>query len=166
MKKLFFAAALVAAVLIEPVSAQQAMPLSPILNDYYGVKDALVAGDTKVAAAKAGDMVKAIAGVDMKALPEKDHIAYMSLKEKLSFDARHISESTDISHQREHFTALSANMGAFAKKAHLSNDPIYEDYCPMKKAYWLSSGTDIKNPYFGQSMLTCGKVNATLKPQN
>ena len=163
MKKIFFAAALVAAVFVQPVFAQQPT-LSPILSDYYGVKDALVAGDAKVAAARAGDMMKAIAGVDMKTLPEKDHMAYMSLKEKLSFDARHISESTDLSHQREHFTALSANMDAFAKKAHLSNDPIYEDYCPMKKAYWLSSGTDIRNPYFGQSMLTCGKVNATLKP--
>jgi hypothetical protein len=164
MKKLFFATALVTAFLIQSVSAQQPMPLSPILNDYYGVKDALVAGDAKVAASKAGDLMKAIDGVDMKALPEKDHMAYMSMKEKLSFDARHISESTDLSHQREHFTALSTNMDAFAKKAHLSNDPIYEDYCPMKKAYWLSSGTDIKNPYFGQSMLTCGKINATLKP--
>src|SRR6201991_1241911 len=163
MKKIFLAVALVAAFLFHPVFAQQNTPLSPILSDYYGVKDALVAGDAKAAAAKAGDMVKAIAGVDMKALPEKDHMAYMSFKEKLSLDARHISESTDISHQREHFTALSANMDAFAKKAHLSNVPIYEDYCPMKKAYWLSSGTDIKNPYYGQSMLTCGKVNATLK---
>lgn len=156
--------ALLVAVLVQPVFSQQAMPLSPILTDYYGVKDALVAGDAKAAAGKAGDMVKAIAGVDMKALPENDHMAYMSLKEKLSFDARHISESTDINHQREHFTALSANMDAFAKKAHLSADAIYEDYCPMKKAYWLSSGTDIKNPYFGQSMLTCGKMNGPLKP--
>jgi hypothetical protein len=164
MKKVLFVVALSAAVFVQSVFAQEARPLSAILNDYYGVKDALVAGDAKAAAVKAGEMVKFIAGVDMNALPATDHMAYMSLKEKLSFDARHISESTDINHQREHFTALSANMDAFARKAHLSNDPIYEDYCPMKKAYWLSSGTEIKNPYFGQSMLTCGKVNATLKP--
>jgi len=164
MKKIFVAAILVAAVFVQPLFAQEGMPLSPILNDYYGVKDALVAGDAKAAAGKAGEMVKAIDGVDMKALAAKDHVAFMSLKEKLSFDARHISESTDISHQREHFMALSANMDAFAKKAHLSNDPVYEDYCPMKKAYWLSNGAEIKNPFYGQSMLTCGKVNATLKP--
>lgn len=164
MKKLFFAAVLAAAVFVQPVFAQQSTPLSPILNDYYGVKDALVAGDAKAAASSAAEMMKSISNVDMKALPEKDHMAYMSLKEKLSFDARHISESTDINHQREHFTALSANMDAFAKKAHLSQEPIYEDYCPMKKVYWLSNGTDIKNPYYGKSMLTCGKVTATLKP--
>lgn len=164
MKKLFLSAVLIAAVLVQPVFAQQSTPLAPILNDYYGVKDALVAGDAKVAAVKAADMMKSISNVDMKALPEKDHMVYMSLREKLSFDARHISESTDINHQREHFTALSANMDAFAKKAHLSQDPIYEDYCPMKKAYWLSNVADIKNPYYGKAMPTCGKVTATLKP--
>jgi hypothetical protein len=36
-------------------------------------------------------------------------------------------------------------------------------YCPMKKANWLSSSATIKNPYYGNSMLTCGKVVETLK---
>ncbi|MAQ74933.1 MAG: hypothetical protein CL613_01215 [Aquimarina sp.] len=31
----------------------------------------------------------------------------------------------------------------------------------MKKAYWLSKEKDIKNPYYGSSMLTCGKVAET-----
>ncbi|WP_431210465.1 DUF3347 domain-containing protein [Puia sp. P3] len=148
----------------QPVIAQQANSLSPILDSYYGVKDALVAGDAKAAAAKAADMKKAVDGVDMKALPSKDHMAYMSLKDKLSFDARHIAESSDIAHQREHFEALSASMSAFAKQAHLSAEPVYQEYCPMKKAYWLSSDSSVKNPYYGSSMLTCGKVTGALKP--
>ena len=100
----------------------------------------------------------------MAAIPAKDHATFMSLRDKLAFDSRHISESTDIHHQREHFTSLSANMVTLAKQATLSQQPVYEDYCPMKKAYWLSSETAIKNPYFGSSMPTCGKVAATLKP--
>ena len=28
----------------------------------------------------------------------------------------------------------------------------------MKKAAWLSSEKQIKNPYYGSSMLTCGEV--------
>jgi len=164
MKKILFFAAFFAFGLTLSVAAQQANSLSPILNAYYGVKDALVAGDTKAAAASAADMVKAVDGVDMKALPMKDHMAYMSLKDKLSFDARHIAESTDIGHQREHFAALSVNMGSFARQAHLSAEPVYQEYCPMKKSYWLSSDSSIKNPYYGSSMLTCGKVTATFKP--
>jgi hypothetical protein len=138
--------------------------LSPILNNYYQLKDALVAGDAAAAATAAGEMLKAINGVNMGSMTSTDHMAFMALQDKLSFDARHISESKDINHQREHFVSLSTNLFKLARQVKLSSQPIYEDYCPMKKAYWLSSDTAIRNPYFGSSMLTCGKVTATLKP--
>ena len=143
----------------------QSSGLSSILTAYYEIKDALVVGDAKAVASAAGGMLKAINGVDMTALAPKDHQAFMALQDKLAYDSRHISESSDINHQREHFTSLSANLFKLAKQTRLSDLPIYEDYCPMKKAYWLSSDTAIKNPYFGSSMLTCGKVSTTLKPE-
>jgi len=143
----------------------QSSGLSSILTAYYEIKDALVAGDAKAVASAAGGMLKAINGVDMTALAPKDHQAFMALQDKLAYDSRHISESSDINHQREHFTSLSANLFKLAKQARLSDQPIYEDYCPMKKAYWLSSDAAIKNPYFGSKMLTCGKVSTTLNPQ-
>ncbi|RYF87461.1 MAG: DUF3347 domain-containing protein, partial [Chitinophagaceae bacterium] len=43
----------------------------------------------------------------------------------------------------------------------LSSQPIYLQYCPMKKASWLSSEKQIRNPYYGSSMLTCGEVTET-----
>lgn len=145
------------------LKAQQ-IALAPVLTDYYTIKDALVSSDTKAAAGKAADLVKDINGVDMHAIPAKDHLAFMQLKDKLAFDARHISESTDLAHQREHFASLSANMASLAKQAKLSEQPVYQEYCPMKKSSWLSSDSTIKNPYYGSSMLTCGKVTGTLKP--
>jgi hypothetical protein len=138
--------------------------LSPILNNYYQLKDALVSGNPTAAATAAGELLKAINAVDMKSMTPSDHMAFMALEDKLAFDARHISESKDINHQREHFESLSANLFKLATKVKLSSQPIYEDYCPMKKAYWLSDDTAIRNPYFGSSMPTCGKVMTTLKP--
>ena len=39
---------------------------------------------------------------------------------------------------------------------------VYHQFCPMAfndaGAYWLSGTADIKNPYFGKKMLTCGEV--------
>ena len=29
-------------------------------------------------------------------------------------------------------------------------------------AYWLSAASDIKNPYFGKKMLTCGEVKDSI----
>ncbi len=156
---------LAAGLFLVPASLAQSNVLAPILTTYYQAKDALVAGDAKAAATAAGGMLKAINGVDMTALPPKDHQAFMALQDKLAYDSRHISESSDINHQREHFTSLSANLFKLAQQVRLSAQPIYEDYCPMKKAYWLSSDAAIKNPYFGSSMPTCGKVSTTLKPE-
>jgi hypothetical protein len=137
--------------------------LSQLLTIYYDIKNALVKGDANGAAAKAGEFVKAINSVDMKKLPEADMNAFMPLQEKLAFDAKHISESKEIGHQREHFQSFSNNFYKLAKAVKLSDQPVYQDYCPMKKAYWLSSEAAIKNPYFGAQMLSCGKVNDTIK---
>ena len=145
------------------VQAQQPV-LNTVLTGYYNVKDALVKSDSRAAAAASGDLLKSITNIDMSAIPAKDHMAFMKLEDKLAYDARHISESTDINHQREHFTSLSANMVTLAKQTHLSQQPVYEDYCPMKKTYWLSSDTAIQNPYYGTTMPDCGKIAATLKP--
>jgi hypothetical protein len=137
--------------------------LAPILTDYYQLKDALVVGDAAAAATAAGEMLKAINGVDMGSMTSADHTAFMALQDKLAYDARHISESKDINHQREHFMSLSTNLFKLAKQVNLSPQPIYEDYCPMRKAYWLSGDTAIRNPYFGSTMPTCGKVAATIQ---
>jgi hypothetical protein len=139
--------------------------LSPILTNYYQLKNALVAGDAVAAANAAGEMLQAINGVDLNSMASPDHTAFMALQDKLAFDARHISESKDINHQREHFEALSANLYKLAKQVKLSAQPIYADYCPMKKAYWLSGDMAIKNPYFGSAMPDCGKVAATIQPK-
>lgn len=138
--------------------------LNTILTGYYNVEGALVKNDAKAAATASGDLLKSINNIDMSAIPPKDHMVFMKLQDKLSYDARHISESSDIGHQREHFVSLSANMVTLAKQTHLSPETIYEDYCPMKKAYWLSPDKNIKNPYYASGMSDCGSITATIKP--
>jgi hypothetical protein len=165
MKKLLLLAGMVAAIFNQPLFSQDAVAsssLSPILVSYYQVKDALIAGDANVAATKAGEMLKAINDVDMKKMPAKEHSVFMPLQSKLAFDARHISEKKVLGHQREHFAALSSNMYSLAKAVNLSPTPVYKDYCPMQKAYWLSADQAIRNPYYGDAMLTCGKVSETI----
>src|SRR6185437_16413176 len=132
------------------VQAQTQQPeLNTVLGGYLNVQDALVKSDPKGAAAASAVLLQTITNIDMKSIPAKDHMEFMKLQDKLEYDARHISESTDIDHQREHFTSLSANMITLAKHASLSLNAIYEDYCPMKKTYWLSGDTAIRNPYYG-----------------
>lgn len=146
------------------IFAQEAKPsaLSSLLTSYYGLKNSLVASNSSEAAANSAAFVKLLTTVDMKELPPSAMEVFMPLQEKMAFDARHIAESKDIAHQREHFANFSANFFKLAKAVKLTDQPVYYDYCPMKKAYWLSAEEVIKNPYFGSQMLTCGKVNETL----
>ncbi len=164
MKKIFLLVALIATVSTQLLFAQDTKPtaLTPLLASYYDIKDALIKSNSADAASHAGEFLKAVNGVDMKALPAADMTAFMSLQEKLAFDARHMSESKDIAHQREHFANFSANFFKLAKAVKLTGQPVYYAYCPMKKSYWLSADAAIKNPYFGNQMLTCGKVTETL----
>ncbi len=136
--------------------------VSQLLPLYYSIKDALVTGKAEVAATNASAFVKAINGIDMKALSEVDHTAFMLVNEKLTFDAVHIAESKNSATQRDYFKNFSDNFFILAKAIKLSAQPIYQQYCPMKKAAWLSSEAAIKNPYYGSAMLTCGSVKATL----
>ncbi|HUC81675.1 MAG TPA: DUF3347 domain-containing protein [Flavisolibacter sp.] len=86
---------------------------------------------------------------------------------KLASLAANITVASSLEGQRLHFAALSNEMVRLVKKAGLQEGAIYVDYCPMalndKGAYWLSGEKGIRNPYFGEQMLTCGEVKETLQ---
>lgn len=134
-----------------------------ILSRYYVVKDALVEGNAPVASTGADEMIKEINKFDLKLLPADLQKSVQSLFAKLLADANLISSAKDINKQREHFASLSNAMISLAKKIKLNLAPVYIDYCPMKKSYWLSAEQAIKNPYYGSSMLVCGNVTDSLK---
>lgn len=161
MKKLTFTLAFISMALINAVAQVKNEP-AQLLTSYYGVKEALVNGNAAEAGAKAAEFLAVVKAIDGKSLAEPNQKTFLAWKEKLAFDAEHISESKDIAHQRDHFASFSANLYALAKAVKLSAQPIYQEYCPMKKRYWLSNETAIKNPYYGKSMLNCGKVTDTI----
>lgn len=160
MKKIFITVALFATAFLQNSFAQDSTiktqtQLPQLLISYYGIKDALVAGNSGKAAASAGEFVKAANGIDYKIVSEGNIHALLK-------DAGAISETTDLKKQREQFARLSTNMITLAKAVKLGTQPAYETYCPMKKASWLSDSKTIKNPYYGSAMLSCGNVVETI----
>jgi hypothetical protein len=158
MKQFFFFVAIMSTVFIQQSFAQdtaQQKQLSTLLNQYFSIKDALVAGNGNNASTAAGQFIKTLNSIDYKVISEGNVNALLK-------DATLISEASDIKKQREQFANFSVNMAALAKAVQLSNHPIYQAYCPMKKAGWLSNEQAIKNPYYGSAMLSCGKVVETI----
>ena len=138
--------------------------IDKIVSAYLDLKNALVSSDGNAAKAKAKDLITALSAPPDASLTPAQQKIFSKYQDKLLFDSRHISETNTVGHQREHFANLSANMYEVLKAVKLNSATLYQQYCPMKKAYWLSESNQIKNPYFGSKMLTCGEVKATLAP--
>lgn len=155
-KKIFLSVVLIVTAFIQQGFAQDTARTNQLLHSYFDIKNALVASNANAASVNAQEFIMAANAIDHKVISEDNINALLK-------DATAISESKDLKEQRLHFATLSPNMFAVAKVVKLSSQPIYYAYCPMKKAYWLSSEAAIKNPYYGSAMLTCGKVTETLK---
>ncbi|MCI5058629.1 MAG: efflux RND transporter periplasmic adaptor subunit [Flavobacteriales bacterium] len=133
------------------------------LPSYLELKDALVAGDAeKVSAfAKAtSEKMKAITQTDLDKIL-KSHLS----KSIEMLDA--IADNSDLENQRSHFVFLNENLVAIAMNLEVVDDTLYVQKCPMannnKGAVWLSTKEEIRNPYYGDAMLTCGSVIDSLK---
>lgn len=140
-----------------------------ILDSYLAMKDAL-ASDNSAKAANSGEaMVKALAGFDRASLDAKQQASYDEIVEDAREHAEHIGENSGkIDHQREHFDALSNDMMDLVAVTG-SDRTLYQDFCPMyndnKGANWLSTSKEIKNPYMGSKMSTCGSMKNEIVPQ-
>lgn len=148
------------------MNSQDKNQLKAVYEGYFSLKDALVKSDGSAASAKAKDLLAAINAVKMETLKPEEHTVWMKVKEDVTTDAEHITETKEVSHQRDHFTTLSKNMYQLIKVS--KNDaPVYYQHCPMyndgKGADWLSKESAIKNPYYGSQMLSCGKTVETIK---
>jgi hypothetical protein len=159
MKSFFLALA----VFISTSASAQSKSVSAVLNAYYKLKNELVAGNSSTTATAAVELKSAIEAVNNSTASAAEVKAFESVKQKMQADATSIAAANDISKQRELFSSLSNNMISVAKATTLSDKEIYIDYCPMKKASWLSDEKAIKNPYYGNKMLTCGNVKETIK---
>ncbi len=133
------------------------------LKPYLQMKDALVAGDANQVSAFAKATLTSLKSVDMKSLGsmEQSHIK----KSIEMLDA--IAANDNLENQRDHFVILNENMVPIAMSVNGTDAMLYVQKCPMannnKGAVWLSAEKDIRNPYYGDAMLTCGSVIEEIK---
>lgn len=125
--------------------------LEGMLSAYFDIKNALV--DTHAENAKSAT----------DKLMEHINEGMQSIKEV----AQKIQNRETIEEIRADFEVLSQDMYQLVKdNPEINKEPVYKQFCPMafdnKGAYWLSNQEEIRNPYFGDKMLKCGKVQEKL----
>jgi Cu(I)/Ag(I) efflux system membrane fusion protein len=141
--------------------------LEKVFDEYLILKDALADDDNSAAQKSAAALLNDMAKVDMKLLSNQEaHNHWMLIGKEIKASATSISKTSDIAIQRNHFKHLSAHL-IKAVKLFGVNQQVYEQFCPMADdnngAYWLSQFKEIKNPYFGKAMPTCGETKSTIK---
>ena len=128
-----------------------------LLNAYLELKDGLVAADAEKAKSGASKIL---------AIFTPDVVMDGTL-EAIKKDAGHIAGASAVSQQRDHFNSLSNNILAVVEATKANEGNLFVQFCPMafdgKGANWLSVTEEIRNPYFGDKMLKCGKTIETIK---
>ena len=130
-----------------------------ILNDYFNLKDALVADDNARAKELGATLATSLGNLNVSSnFSDTQKANLKDIIEDAVEHAEHISES-DIDHQREHFKILSKDVTDMVAITG-TEKTLYQQFCPMYDggSAWLSTSKDVMNPYYGSRMLNCGKV--------
>lgn len=142
--------------------------LTSFVQSYLSIKDALVKTNAQETQKAISQAKASLAKVDMKLLEGQAHNIWMDLLKTMQGSLDKIAQTADVEEQRKHFESLSDNLIEAVEYFGVVENTIYRQYCPMafrdKGAYWLSGEKEIRNPYFGDMMLTCGEVKETYQP--
>jgi protein SCO1/2 len=135
-----------------PASANAVPPLPPadfkaILAAYLDVQQSLSADSL----AAVGPSARSIAS----RLPRVDSA------EAILSPAIVLERSSDLASARTAFGRLGDALLVSIKASNMPlTDGVQVAYCPMAKKYWLQKGAEVRNPFYGQSMLDCGRIVA------
>ncbi len=134
-----------------------------IMADYMALKNALVATDQAEASKAGNKLVTSLKGLNMSKYSSTQQKELKDIITDATEHAEHIGNS-EMDHQREHFKMLSKDMIDMVAITG-TETTLYQQFCPMydKGSAWLSMEKDIKNPYYGSKMMSCGKVEKEIK---
>jgi Cu(I)/Ag(I) efflux system membrane fusion protein len=141
--------------------------LTSVFEDYIKMKNAFVATDAQEVSKDAQTVAKSLQEVNMELLKGDTHMAWMDQLKILNSSIKNIAASSDIEEQREAFSNFNNAFYKSLKMFGLKDETAYYQFCPMAfddlGAYWISETEEIRNPYFGDMMLSCGETKETLK---
>jgi hypothetical protein len=131
-------------------AAAASEPLTAIVNSYLEIQ-AQLAADKSDAIKKPA---RAIVGEAGKMGPSGEPIAAA---------ARAVEEAKDLKTAREAFGTLSDAVIAAGKAQGWKDIDARLAFCPMANKSWLQKDGEIRNPYYGSQMLTCGEIKTLPK---
>jgi Cu(I)/Ag(I) efflux system membrane fusion protein len=153
--------------LTKPTDPAFTAQLTKVYKAYLGMKNAFVETNAEKTGNEAQKVRKSLQAVDMGLLKGDAHLVWMDQLKTLNSAIESVISLNDIEKQREAFSRFNQVFYTSLKTFGLVGLTAYYQYCPMafddKGAYWLSETKEIRNPYFGDQMLSCGETRETLR---
>ncbi|MEQ8551765.1 MAG: efflux RND transporter periplasmic adaptor subunit [Cyclobacteriaceae bacterium] len=141
--------------------------LTNVYKVHLDLQQAFLATDAAAAKKQAGNVKSALDKVDMSLVKGDMHNQWMSSLKVLKTTLGNIESGNDIEKQRLAFADFNDALYSAIKMFGVVNETVYYQFCPMARngagAYWLSAVKEIKNPYYGEAMLTCGENKEVIK---
>lgn len=136
--------------------------LGDLSESYLAMKDALVASDKERSENEAQRFLEELNSMEANQLSAEAHSFWNKSKARMETSAQTIAASGDLEEQREAFVSLSSRMAKVMVAFGNDGKALYIGYCPMANsdegAFWLTATEEIRNPYYGERMLTCGEI--------
>lgn len=141
--------------------------IKEIVTAYLQLKNAFTKDNSEAAATTGASLETVFKTFDKTVLSADQKKIFEDVEDDAREHAEHIGKNGgNIAHQREHFEMLSKDIYDLVK-AFGGGQTLYKDFCPMynnnKGAFWLSEIKEIKNPYLGKAMPTCGIMKEEIK---
>jgi hypothetical protein len=122
-----------------------------LLGHYYLIQKSLASDSisgVSASAAQMADISRRAAATEPQAKTQLTALANAAAK----------LQATDLKSARNGFGELSDGLIGYLKAAKAKRNPPYQFFCPMVKKNWLQPEKEIRNPYYGSSMLKCGEL--------
>lgn len=150
---------------VETKIATISFSINEIITNYLKIKNSLTKDDSNGAANAGKILFKTLTTTSSNNLTSNQKKDYLKIVNEATQNTEHIkNNSGKIEYQRERFAMLSKNMNDLIKMFG-TKQKLYQDYCPMYKdgkgGFWISETKEIRNPYFGSEMLSCGTIKTT-----
>ncbi|MFT5512245.1 MAG: Cu(I)/Ag(I) efflux system membrane fusion protein [Bacteroidia bacterium] len=149
-------------VYISNLNPEAKIAVQKVITSYLVFKDNLVTDDYEQSKISGALVIKEIDIVNMALFKGQSHEIWMKYQSQMLKHSKAISNSKTIDDLRESFKLISIQMVGVVKSFGPFDETLYVQNCPMansnKGADWLSQSKNVLNPYFGQSMLTCGST--------
>ena len=149
------------------VSQKTKDALKPLFTEYLKMKDALTKDNMEGAQKAGATILKTVDAINMSLFTGESHSVWMGFVTDLKSTLQHVQHFKTLEEIRKAFIPLSNTMIGISNAFKPNNGVLYVLHCPMADnnngADWLSNSKEVKNPYYGQAMLTCGEVTKEIK---